>query len=69
MERCPLCGHELVCRTSALRQWCLSPDCGAAFQDIHLDGAAHRLAGDEASYLNRAGSLSLPGTLVKESRS
>jgi hypothetical protein len=45
MQRCPLCGSELVCYDSALWHWCVSPDCGACFKDIHLDGAARRLAG------------------------
>lgn len=45
MQRCPQCGSELVCHDSALWHWCVSPECGACFKDIHLDGAARRLAG------------------------
>jgi hypothetical protein len=45
MQQCPLCGSELVCADSALWHWCISPECGACFRDIHLDGAARRLAG------------------------
>jgi hypothetical protein len=45
MQQCPLCGSELVCTDSALWHWCISPECGACFRDIHLDGAARRLAG------------------------
>lgn len=44
MERCPLCGAALVCRDSALSHWCVSPECGAFFQDLHLEGAVRYLA-------------------------
>lgn len=53
MQRCPLCGSELECKDSALRHWCVSPDCGAYFSDIHLDGAARRLAGLDPAEMGR----------------
>lgn len=48
LARCPQCGSPLECRDGLTRRYCLSPDCGAVFHDLNLQGAATRLAADPA---------------------
>lgn len=38
LTRCPLCGSELECSTTPGKVWCCSPECGACFEDLDLDG-------------------------------
>lgn len=65
MQRCPLCGSELVCRDSALWHWCVSPGCGAIFKDITW---TEPLAGWPASAPPRAPRPSQAGPLRRAGR-
>lgn len=43
LDRCPRCGSALECEDGLLTSYCVSPECGAVFHDINVEGAAARL--------------------------
>lgn len=46
---CPNCGAEMAERPGLTKVWYCSVECGYCIEDINLEGAAHRLAREDAA--------------------